>query len=470
MAGRVLIVEQVATNRIILKVKLASACYDVLQASTGAEALEIARSEKPDLIVLDMHLPDIKGLEVCRALKDNPSTSDIPIVMAGMEMSPEIKLSALRVGAEEYMCKPLNDMTLMARLRSVLRNRDIAQELSLRKGTTQALGFQEEPQAFETPGTIALITEDTHVSLEWRNALKDRVIHRRLIMTRSGALRDLPEERLPDVFVIRTDLKRTRDGLHLLSELRSRPGLRNARTVIVVPEGAESEAAMALDLGASDVVFEPLNYDELAHRLRIHMARKRQADQLRRSVKDGLRMAVTDGLTGLYNRRYALSHLDEIYERACETHRRFAVMVLDLDRFKLVNDKHGHRAGDEVLQEVSNRLQENLRCVDLVARVGGEEFLVVMPDTSAKQAKIAAERLCEIIQENPIRITQTNDRQGTIDIDQTVSIGVAIFDGAQAMPGPTKPKIADLLDRADAALYRAKSAGRNQVTFSKSAA
>ena len=235
MAGRILIVEQVATNRIILKVKLASACYDVLQANNGAEALEVARTEKPDMIVLDMHLPDIKGLEVCKALKDNPTTAGIPVVMAGTDPAPETKMTALRAGAEDYMCKPLNELTLMARLRSVLRTRDISEELSLREGTTQALGFEESPQTFEVPGTIALITEDTQMSLEWRNELKDRVIRRRLIMTRSGALRDLPEDRLPDLFVIHANLKRPREGLHLLSELRSRPGLRNARTLIVVP-------------------------------------------------------------------------------------------------------------------------------------------------------------------------------------------------------------------------------------------
>ncbi|MEL6523133.1 MAG: diguanylate cyclase [Pseudomonadota bacterium] len=471
MAGRVLIVEQIATNRIILRVKLSAACYDALQASSGAEALEIARAESPDLIVLDMDLTDINGLDVCKALKEDPATASIPVIMAGTDKSPECVMDSLRAGAEDYMLKPLNEIFLTARLRTALRARDISEELSLRKTTTSALGLAEAPQAFETPGTVAIITDDTPLSLAWRNELKDRIIHRRLIMGRTAALGDLPDDRFPDLFVIRSHLKRAREGLHLLSELRARPGLRDTRILMVLPEYCPSDAAMALDLGAADVLYEPLNYDELAHRLRIQMERKRRADHLRRSVKVGLRMAVTDGLTGLYNRRYALSHLDRTYRRACDHGRLFAVMVLDLDRFKRVNDDYGHRAGDQVLIEVANRLQANLRGVDLVARVGGEEFLVVMPETNAEQARIAAERLCEIIQEDPILVEEARGEQSPMTtIHQTVSIGVSIFDGALEPETNQRVTVSDLLDRADAALYRAKSAGRNQVTFSRTAA
>ena len=138
-----------------------------------------------------------------------------------------------------------------------------------------------------------------------------------------------------------------------------------------------------------------------------------------------MRLAMIDPLTGLYNRRYAMPELATIAARAAETGSPFAVMVVDLDRFKLVNDKHGHGAGDQVLVEVSRRLTANLRASDLLARIGGEEFLVALPDAGMPLARTVAERLCQAIEERPIRLASG------IGLTVTVSIGVAVSDGAR---------------------------------------
>jgi len=193
------------------------------------------------------------------------------------------------------------------------------------------------------------------------------------------------------------------------------------------------------------------------------LRRKRADDRLRASVQDGLRLAVIDPLTGLYNRRYAAARLTAIAEAAAAEGGEFAVMVVDLDRFKSVNDHWGHAAGDAVLVEVARRLGQSLRSGDLLARIGGEEFLAALPATGLTEGRIVAERLCHAVEETPVQLP------GGAGIAVTVSIGLAVG-RAPGAGVPLRDTMRDTVDRADRALLAAKSAGRNQVTISRSAA
>ncbi len=168
---------------------------------------------------------------------------------------------------------------------------------------------------------------------------------------------------------------------------------------------------------------------------------------------------MTDPLTGLHNRRYALPHLARIAERAQTAGRQFAVMVLDLDRFKSINDTWGHGAGDAVLIEVAERLKSNLRAVDLIARIGGEEFLIALPDTTLEAAQATAERLRRVVGDRPVPLPNGN---GSIPV--TLSIGLAL--GAD----PAAGSVEDLIGLADRALLGSKADGRNQVKVGRSAA
>ena len=135
-------------------------------------------------------------------------------------------------------------------------------------------------------------------------------------------------------------------------------------------------------------------------------------------------------------------------------------MVLDLDRFKSVNDTYGHAAGDVVLQVVASRIKDNLRGVDMVARIGGEEFLVVMPDTHLDDARQTAERLCRVIDSSPIALA---GGKGSADISLSIGVSMGGLHGAVRT-------VDQLIESADHALYLAKSDGRNQVIFSRNAA
>ncbi|MDE3028188.1 MAG: response regulator, partial [Paracoccaceae bacterium] len=349
MTGTILIVDDVVTNRIVLKVKLAAACYETVQAATGAEALRLATSVIPDLILLDIGLPDIDGITVCEQLRACVATRDIPVIMVTALTDMASKIRALEAGADEFLSKPLDNQTLLARVRSLLRAREAETELRLRESTCRELGFAEPTAQFQGRATIGLIAAMRETSIHWRRAIAPYSCNDLVVMGRAEALSDAPLGTVPDVFVIACDLEHPGDGLRLMSDLRSRSATRHSAVCIVLPQDAKKQAAMALDLGANDLLTDPFDAQEMALRLTTLVRRKRLGDQLRNAVRDGLRLAVADPLTGLYNRRYALPHLARIAERAFQTGKPFAVMVVDLDRFKLVNDRFGHAAGDAVL-------------------------------------------------------------------------------------------------------------------------
>ncbi len=458
MPGRILVVDDVATNRIVMKVRLAKACYEVIQADSGQGAQHTARQARPDLILLDVALADMDGIALCRSLKADPETAEIPVIMITSANNAAQKMRALEAGADDFLAKPLDDRLLLARVRSLLRASETAQELALREGTRRALGFDDPAAGFVGRGRIALLAPKPETALAWKAALRSRSGADLLVMTRAEALALSCPDKAPDLFLIAADLDRQSDGLSLLPDLRARSATRHCAVVMLMPEAARESAAMALDLGANDVLFDPFDADELALRLKAQLAGKRQADRLRASLQDGLKMAVTDPLTGLFNRRYALPHLARMAERAVELRRPLAVMQLDLDRFKLVNDRHGHAAGDAVLEQVARVLASNLRPVDMVARIGGEEFLVALPETTHRIAMETAERLRKSVDEAAVTLPGGG---GTVHV--SCSIGVASC-------GNRPCTAEDLLRRADAALYAAKAEGRNKVTSGPAAA
>lgn len=461
MAGKILIVDGVATNRIVLKVKLSGARYETIQAASGAEALALLPRERPDLILLDAQLPDADGIELCRALKSSSDTAATPLILISAIADPQTRLAALRAGADEFLVKPFDELVLLARLRSLLRSRETDEELRLRESTCRELGFAEPVPAFAAPARIALISAERNASLGWKNALMRFLPDCRLsVCDPEEALAASGDVLPPDGYIIAADLTRPGEGLRLMSELRSRSASRHAVICIAVAEPRRETAAVALDLGANDLLPVDLetaaSAEEAALRLQVQLARKLTLDRQRESVADGLRLAVTDPLTGLYNRRYAMPHLARMADRSRLTGRKFAVMVLDLDRFKSINDRFGHAAGDAVLVEVAQRLSFNLRQVDLIARIGGEEFLVAMPETSLEAARATAERLCRVMESEPFALPE-----GEGELRVTVSIGLAIGGGLT-----DEDPVDALISDADHALLTSKADGRNQVNVS----
>lgn len=461
MAGKILIADNVPTNRIILKVKLASAYYDVAQAPSGAETLALASTMHPNLIILDMDLGDMTGFDACAMLKSDPQTAHIPVAIITPAQDKVAKISALKAGADEFLTKPLDELTLTARVRALMRASATSEELRRRNETSHALGFSEATSHYDTPGKITLIGGSTEEAMTWRAGLKG-MVHDTLAIERADhVLEAIYHGDVSDLYVISAQAGGTSEGLRLISDLRAREQTRNAGIVVVHGAQDRDEALMALDLGANDLITRGADPQEMALRLRTQMRRKKEADLLQLTLDEGLRLATRDKLTGLYNRHYAIPHLEKVAREARDGGEHFAIMLIDIDRFKSVNDTYGHAVGDAVLTEIASRLRDNLRGMDLVARFGGEEFLVCMPMTSLIEARLVAERLRTTICTRPAAVTADG-----VPVTVSASIGLAMGGASDTRDAPTDA----LLEIADQALYGAKAEGRNQVTLGSHAA
>jgi two-component system, cell cycle response regulator len=254
----------------------------------------------------------------------------------------------------------------------------------------------------------------------------------------------------PDLVVVAVTAKNL-DGFRVIARMRSGEPTRHLPILAVVEPDDKASAVRALELGAHDIIVRPIDEEEICARARTLMRRKRYMEALRTRLDQSLELAVTDQLTGLYNRRFLSAQLGPLVQRAQCGGDTVGVMLIDLDHFKRVNDTWGHDVGDEVLKEFSARLASNTRPSDFACRMGGEEFVVIMPNTTGDVACLAAERLRRQICAAPFAISCSTE-----PLDITVSIGVACAENGD-------DSAETLLKRADEGLYEAKRAGRNRV-------
>ncbi|MEM1232508.1 MAG: diguanylate cyclase [Pseudomonadota bacterium] len=462
MTGRVLIVDPVVTTRIVLKVKLAAAYFTVDQASTMKEAAEEVAKAAPDVVLCEYELPDGGAALLQKRL----ARHNIPVIALLPEGSGAIRANALEAGLGDVISRPYDNRTLLARIRNLLRARTTNEELRLRSDTSAALGFAEAADVFSQKVHIGLLAETAKEGIEWKSALEKILPHEASVLSPADLVAENAANSVYDALLVGISGRNAQHRLDFVSSLRARTQTRHTAIMAVAPPETADLAITALDTGAGDVMASGFEAKEAALRLTRLLRRRAQEKALRRSVKAGLEAAVTDPLTGLYNRRYAIPYLDRMSASAKRSHRCFALMLLDLDHFKRINDAHGHAVGDIVLVEFAHRLRCNLRSMDLVARLGGEEFLVAMPDTTLDQAASVAARLCELTRTHPFAADRVKG-----GVSASVSVGLALGGSHGSANGVRlHTNISQLLEQADHALYDAKEAGRDMVCVCQSAA
>ena len=450
MTARILVVDDVPANVKLLEARLLAEYFDVLTAENGYEALSLCERTQVDLILLDIMMPGIDGFEVCERLKANPRTAHIPVVMVTALDQPSDRVRGLKAGADDFLTKPVNDLQLMSRVKSLVRLKTLTDELRMRAMTARAISMEEglETDLGNEPGDVLLV--DGRASSQERIARALKPIADVTCMSDPQAALFQAAESNYELVIVNANFD-DYDPLRLCSQLRSLERTRFLPILLIAEQGDDDVVVRALDLGVTDYLMRPIDPNELIARSLTQIRRKRCNDRLRTSVRHTIELAVTDGLTGLHNRRYLDSHLKLLIDRAIARGRPMSVCITDIDRFKLVNDTYGHDAGDAVLREFANRVRSTVRGADLACRYGGEEFVLVMPDTSAEMAAGVAERLRSIVEREPFRIPGTD-----AFLPITASLGIA-----SVLPEGDSPEA--LLKRADAALYEAKRSGRNRV-------
>lgn len=465
MPGKVLIVDDIATNRIVLNVKLNAAGYTVIQASSGQDGLESARREQPDLLLLPSSLPDMPVTRLLSWLARDEALRTIPAVALLESHETSQRLALLEAGAADVLSAPPDTATLLARFRALLRAREGREEALLQEQMKRALGFCENGAEFETPPHVSILAQNAQRAAAWAASLDSLAICSKGHSPQADMLRLIESApNPPDILLVEcAGGEAAAQSLSLISDLRAGPNTRHCGLVVTVPGDDSQLLAHAFDRGADDVLAKGFKAEELRLKVRRLARRKRLGDARRAHMQAGLHAAITDPLTGLFNRRYALPHLEKLTADSQPGASRCAVMALDIDHFKRINDQYGHQVGDSVLTELADLLKRSLRKSDIAARIGGEEFLVILPETSRARAQETAQRLCRSISRHAFRAPGLG-----APLHLTVSIGLAMTErgcGAE-LPARAEDAVDTLLARADAALYGSKRHGRNQVTIS----
>jgi len=458
MTAQILVVDDVPANIKLLEAKLNKEYYDVLTAKDGFEALKQVKEHKPDLVLLDVMMPGMDGFEVCQKLKEDNEVSHIPVVIVTALSEKTDRLKGLNAGADDFLTKPINDMALFARVKSLIRLKQLMDEVRLRDKTSHEMGIDNEASgAFlsDVSGAKILLVDDDEVQAKQLVTRLSETYKVEYVQEPENALAKANEGDF-DVILISTQLNGV-DGLRLASQIKSQETTRNVPLLVLVDEEDTNLMYKALEMGINDYLVVPVDKNEMMARVRSQIRRKKYQEALKSNYQKSISMAITDALTGLYNRHYLNSHLGNMVKQSLKNNKSLALMMMDMDHFKSVNDTYGHDVGDMILKQLAALIIESSRSAELAARFGGEEFVVLMPETDEQSAIQAAERIRALIETTPFKI---NDKGDTIN--KTLSIGVSSLH-------PDGDSGESLLKRADEALYEAKHGGRNQVKVSAAA-
>jgi two-component system, cell cycle response regulator len=451
MTARVLVVDDILANVRLLEAKLSAEYFEVVTAMNGLDALDAIQRTKPDIVLLDVMMPGIDGIEVCKRIKANPATQHIPVVMVTALDQPEDRVRGLEAGADDFLTKPVNDISLFCRIKSLVRLKMLTDELRIRSETTETIGIIPKSTIVQNdrPGHVLLVDSRSSSAARISGYLADK--HAVQHISDPATVVDVASTSVQPFELIVISLDEGQfDGLRLCSQLRSCEATRQTPILILVDPDEQQRLLRALDMGVNDYLTRPVDKQELLARVATQIRRWRYTAQLRSSVKASIELAITDSLTGLYNRRYLESHLGHLIEHFINRGKDLTILAIDVDFFKPINDTHGHDAGDKVLQELAVRIRESTRTIDLCCRTGGEEFVLVLPSTDTVAAERIAERLRKAVASKSFQIAP----QQLVPV--TISIGLAGL-------GDTTDTLEKLLKRADSALYQAKREGRNRV-------
>ncbi len=466
----ILIVDDEPILRQMVREQLERHGLQIAEAGNGREALELAHRVSPDLILLDIVMPDLSGLEVCRTLKEEEMTRAIPVVLLTSRDGLEDRIRGLDAGANDYLTKPVQPGELLARVRSHLRTRELCEDLERQqKDLAKLLDLSKAVASTLRPSEIFhLIVERT---AQLVNALRCSLViigeeQKGFVVAShdNSRITRLPIslERYPE---IREAVRRRQAVVvedvsqdPLMADVREVMMPLEFRSLLVVPINLRARVVGTLVLrvarSTSSFTARELQLCQLIGELAaIALQNAHLFESLELANLNLEQLTLIDDLTQVYNRRFLFRKLEEEVERAKWYGQPVCCIMLDVDDFKEVNDRYGHAQGDVILRELAGVIQDVIRRGDVLARYGGEEFVLVLPQTEGDGARTEAERIRRKIRGHPFPGIEPL-------LPLTVSMGIASY------PSGSITEASDLLKLADRAMYASKRAGKDGIACS----
>ncbi|GHA54478.1 PleD family two-component system response regulator [Amylibacter ulvae] len=453
MPGKILIADPIVTNRIAFKMLLAKEYFDLCVTGCDETIGDTIEKQRPDVVLVSERFAKTTGFNICRMIKSDPKTCDLPVIIIN-NVPPHDWISAENCGADDLISTENDPTYLIQRIRTLYRRKAELDASLTHLRTAELAGFSEN-----TTSTFQHVKRRFNVCvLNDGSSLCDQIM-RVLTRTKSqriglncdtGAL--IHETARADIIIIPFLDKLFRSDQSLVWKINSLIKETDKPVLVVFEHTNAQSHAMAVRLGLSEYSCGAENLDRLGLRIQsmVHFTRRKSSagDILSNHVQE----SKIDPLTGLYNRRYGMKYLSHLMRQPSSMTKPLAVMMLDLDNFKALNDTYGHVIGDQILKELGGLLKNCIRSADMIMRMGGEEFLLMLPDCFLPTAQSIAKRIL-----NKIRTAQFISDEFSTQVRVTASIGIAIHDGYEAAE--------KFISRADSALFQSKTHGRDQYNY-----
>lgn len=449
MSTTVLVVDDLDTNIRLLEAKLLKAYYLVLTATSGQQALDMLTHHDVDVILLDGMMPGMDGFETCRKIKANPATMHIPVVMVTALSDIEDRVKGLEAGADEFITKPVDEVSLFARVDSLSRTKAVIDALKTRNKTNELLGVKAVDLIDDFDQSKILLVDDDVVQVKNINKILSKITSNIEFCSDLSTLDQVMQNTEADLIIISCQVEQY-DPLRIAITARTIDQLKNSSIMFLADDENIKIVIKGMSLGVNDYFIYPVDENELIARAKTQLRRKKYQDSLRSEFEESVNLSLKDGLTGLYNRRYFDAHIEQLLSKNNNSGGSLCLVMVDIDHFKEVNDKYGHQVGDLVLKAVTDVLSQNIRAIDLLARYGGEEFALLLSNISLEEAGMVTERLRDSVERLKIKLPDSVE-----EVSKTISIGIAEHKGQES--------VMQLIARADKALYKAKESGRNKV-------
>ena len=462
---KVLIVDDDKFIRAILQDALAGR-YISLEADNGQTALDLVLSEAPDLVILDIEMPGMNGIEVCRIIKETEQTKRIPVLLITAHTNRDEILLGLQTGADDYITKPVHPPEVVARVDAHLLYKNYYNELE-RRDLQMLLELYDIVTVLRNPMKILrFVVEKIADVIEVERCSIISVCNgNEIIVKACNNLQENNELRLdlnryPEIrkaiethkAVIVNDVKLD----PLMEPVRQHVAALNLNSLIVMPiikkEAVIGTLFLRTTMKLKDGISERIS--KLTHLVANISANALENATLFESMKSAKdlfeEMAIRDGLSKLFTHRHFYERLEKEFSRAVRHHEPLSLIFFDIDDFKQINEKYGHIRGDEVIRQIGALIREFVREIDIAARYGGEEFVILLPKTETAGALELARRISSSI--SSFRYKGMGEQQITI------STGIATF------PGDGQQSFTQLVDLANQLMFKSKSEGKDCIS------